>query len=162
MEADFTWAALDNFVIGGSGGLFDSELKDTILNEGSVDEVDISGIRPEAAPRWTFALNAEHTTNFSNGTFLSLRGDVTGRDTVWDGIDDRETDRRLRPQIINFGARATYGFGPNDEYRIEAWGKNLNEDYDIDNIGPDQPNTLQLAYGFTNKRSYGLTFRADW
>ncbi len=169
IEADFTWAPTDYLVFGGSGGLFDSELADTILNEGVSGEADpldnerdISGIRPEAAPRWTFTLNMEHTTNFSNGSYLSLRGDVIGRDDVWDDIIARETEDRLRPEIINFGARATYGFGPNNEYRLMAWGKNLNEDYDIDNIGPSQPNTLQLPVGFTNKRAYGVTFSADW
>ena len=37
------------------------------------------------------------------------------------------------------------------------WGKNLNEDADITNIGPNQPNTLQPAVGFGLKREYGVT-----
>ena len=69
---------------------------------------------------------------------------------------------RTRPTLTNAGARISYDFGDNLQYRISAWGKNLNEDFDIDNIGPFQPNTLQLPLGFSGKRQWGVTVSANF
>lgn len=167
LEADFTWYVTQNFHVGGSLAVYDSELVDAILTTGvdvNGDPVftDLSGQRPEVAPRWTSTFYAEYDIQMDNGNVLSFRGDFYGRDEVFDDNSERATFARLRPQLTNFGARVTYQFGENGSYRLMAWGKNLNEDYDIENTGPRQPNTLFLPEGFSGKRQYGLTLSANF
>ena len=166
LEGDFTYLATRNFRMGGTFSLLDSELEDTILttgvNAGVPVLTDLSGQRPEVAPEWTATLYGEFDVEFANGSILTFRGDFNGRDSIFDGNEDRETTVRIRPELTNFGASITYEFGSNNQYRLRAWGKNLNEDFDIDNIGPFQPNSLQLPVGFTGKRQLGLTLSADF
>ena len=152
IEGDLTYLVSDNFRVGGTFAAIDAELQDTILFG-----VDLDGQRPEVAPRWTGTAYAEYDINFSNGNILSLRGDFTGRDSIFDGNEDRSTTARIRPTTTNFGARIAYDFGDEQQYRVMLWGKNLNEDYDISNIGPLQPNTLQPPVGFALKRQLGVT-----
>ena len=124
--------------------------------------VDLSGERPEVAPRWTGTAYAQYEHEFANGNILSLRGDFTGRDSIFDGNENRDTTVRVRPTLTNFGARIGYEFGEDNQYRVLLWGKNLNEDEDISNIGPFQPNTLQLPVGFALKREMGVTLSANF
>ena len=167
LEGDFTYLVSRNFRMGGTFSLLDSELEDTILTIG-IDGTgtpilsDLSGQRPEVAPEWTGTFYAEYDVEFSNGSLLSLRGDFTGRDSIFDGNEPRDTTVRVRPTLTNVGARVTYEFGDDLQYSISGWGKNLNEDFDIDNIGPFQPNTLQLPFGFSGKRQWGVTVSADF
>ena len=164
LEGDLTYLVTENFRLGGSFSAIDSELQDTLILTGVVagTEVftDLSGQRPEVAPRWTGTFYAEYDYEFANGSILSFRGDFIGRDTVFDGNEDRATTVRIRPTTTNLGARISYDFGSDLQYRILLWGKNLNEDFDIDNIGPFQPNTLQLPVGFSGKRTFGITLSA--
>ena len=162
VEGDLTYLVTDNFRFGGTFAAIDAELRDTqivtgIAADGSEIITDLSGQRPEVAPRWTGTAYAEYDFNFANGNVLSFRGDFTGRDTIFDGNEDRSTTARIRPTTTNFGARVAYDFGDEQQYRIMLWGKNLNEDYDISNIGPLQPNTLQPPVGFALKRQLGVT-----
>ena len=167
LEGDFTYLVSRNFRLGGTFSLLDSELEDTILTIGIADDgteilQDLSGQRPEVAPEWTGTFYAEYDIEMSNGSILTFRGDFTGRDGIFDGNEDRATTVRTRPTLTNAGARISYDFGDNLQYRISAWGKNLNEDFDIDNIGPFQPNTLQLPLGFSGKRQWGVTVSANF
>ena len=167
LEGDFTFLISDNFRIGGSFTAIDSELQDTILTvgvDGNGDPIldDLSGERPEVSPRWTATFYSEFDVEFSNGSLLTVRGDFNGRDNILDDNVERGLGTRVRPTLTNFGARISYEFGSTNQYRILGWMKNINEDVDFDNIGPRQPNTLQLPVGFTNKRSYGITLSADF
>ena len=157
IEGDLTYLVSDNFRFGGTFAAIDAELEDTVLFD-----VDLDGSRPEVAPRWTGTAYAEYDFNFANGNILSLRGDFTGRDTIFDGNEDRSTTLRVRPTTTNLGARIAYDFGDEQQYRIMLWGKNLNEDYDLSNIGPSQPNTLQFPVGFALKRQLGVTLSGEF
>ena len=163
VEGDITYVVNDNFEVGGTFAVVDAELQDTEivlardLAGVPTNVVDLDGERPEVAPRWTGTFYAEYSHELDNGNVISLRGDFTGRDTIFDGNEDRETTLRIRPTTTNFGARLAFDFGEDNDKRIMFWGKNLNEDADITNIGPNQPNTLQPAVGFGLKREYGVT-----
>ena len=168
IEGDLTYQVTDNLRIGGSFAAIDAELQDTEIvlardaNGVPTNVVDLSGERPEVAPRWTGTFYAQYEHEFSNGNILSLRGDFTGRDSIFDGNEARDTTVRVRPTTTNLGARIGYEFGDENQYRVLLWGKNLNEDEDISNIGPFQPNTLQLPVGFALKREMGVTLSANF
>ena len=168
IEGDLTYQVTDNLRIGGTFAAIDAELKDTVIvlardaNGVPTNVADLSGERPEVAPRWTGTAYAQYEHEFTNGNILSLRGDFTGRDSIFDGNEPRDTTVRVRPTTTNFGARIGYEFGEDNQYRVLVWGKNLNEDEDISNIGPFQPNTLQLPVGFSLKREMGVTLSANF
>ena len=167
VEGDLTYQVTDNFRFGGTFAAIDAELQDTqivtaIAADGSEVITDLSGQRPEVAPRWTGTAYAQYDYELANGNILSLRGDFTGRDSIFDGNEDRSTTVRVRPTTTNFGARIGYEFGDENQYKVLLWGKNLNEDEDISNIGPFQPNTLQLPVGFALKREMGVTLSANF
>jgi len=168
VEGDLTYQVTDNLRIGGTFAAIDAELQDTVIvlardaNGVPTNVADLSGERPEVAPRWTGTAYAQYEHEFANGNILSLRGDFTGRDSIFDGNEPRDTTVRVRPTLTNFGARIGYEFGEDNQYRVLLWGKNLNEDEDISNIGPFQPNTLQLPVGFALKREMGVTLSANF
>lgn len=162
VEGDFTYLLSRNFRLGGSFSAIDAVLEDTVIQTTATTFVDLSGQRPEVAPRWTGTFYAEYDVEFQNGSILSFRGDFIGRDTIFDGNEDRETTLRIRPTTTNVGARITYDFGDDLQYRIMAWGKNLNEDADINNIGPSQPNTTSPPVGFSLARQWGVTLSAKF
>ena len=164
IEGDLTYLVSDNFRFGGTFAAIDAELEDTIIQTGANPDVfvDLSGERPEVAPRWTGTAYAEYDFNLANGSILSVRGDFTGRDSIFDGNEDRDTTLRIRPTTTNFGGRIAYDFGEDLQYRIMGWTKNINEDEDINNIGPAQPNTTSPPVGFALKRQWGVTVSANF
>ena len=164
IEGDLTYLVSDNFRFGGTFAAIDAELQDTIIQTGANPDVfvDLSGQRPEVAPRWTGTAYAEYDFNLANGSILSVRGDFTGRDSIFDGNEDRATTLRIRPTTTNFGGRVAYDFGEDLQYRIMGWTKNINEDEDINNIGPSQPNTTSPPVGFALKRQWGVTVSANF
>jgi len=156
VEGDLTYQVTDNFRVGGSFAAIDAELQDTEIvlardaNGVPTNVVDLSGERPEVAPRWTGTAYAQYEHELANGNILSVRGDFTGRDSIFDGNENRDTTVRVRPTTTNFGARIGYEFGDENQYKVLLWGKNLNED------------TLQLPVGFALKREMGVTLSANF
>lgn len=87
---------------------------------------------------------------------VTIRGDYRGRSNVWDDIIDRDltSDTRLRPSADIFGASITW-VSSDGRYSATVWGKNLFEEEEVLNIGPPQPNTLQLPTAFGPPRTFG-------
>jgi len=161
IEGEWTWLINSSFRTGGSVSLMDPTLHNTVLtvgvdNNGNPVLDDLSGQRPEVAPRWTATAYMEYEYVYPGGSTLTVRGDFIGRDRVFDDFSERATRARIRPTLTNLGLRITW-LSPDGKYRIMGWGENLNQDFDIENIGPSQPNTLQLPFGFSRKRTYGVT-----
>jgi len=156
IEVEGTFLVTDSFLVSGNFALFDSELKDT--PDPSNSSIDISGERPPGAPEWTFSFFGEYTLQLNNGSSLQFRADVRGRDDVFNQTSVRNTDPplRLRPEVINFGGRLSW-LSADEAWNVSLWGKNLNEDVDIENFGPPSPCCSTYAAGFRNKRSYGIT-----
>ncbi|MCH8862509.1 MAG: TonB-dependent receptor [Proteobacteria bacterium] len=166
IEAEGTFALSEDFLVGGTFALIDAELIDTqlvlaVLADGTQVLEDLSGQRPDSAPKYTATLWGEYTYPFSGGSSLSLRADWMLRSNMFDDLSERAFGTRVRPKLSRIGVRATWT-SADGRYRVSGWGKNLTEDVDITNFGPRQPNTLQLAAGFTGKRSYGVTVGAKF
>ena len=156
-EAEATILISSDFRISGSFSVLDTELRNTFLDtDGDGIDEDFSGLRPDNAPKWTATFNAEYDFHLSGGSTVTLRADYRGRSSVWDDIIDRDltSDTRLRPGADVFGARITW---VNSDETISAslWGKNLFEEEEVVNIGPPQPNTIQLPTAFGPPRTFG-------
>lgn len=163
LEVEGTFLITDEFLLSGTLGIIDAEMKDTLDPSGAIDpstgEVfDLSGHRPAGAPEWTYTLFGEYTARLSNGSSLLFRADVRSRSDVFNQTSNRFTDPplRLRPEVRNWGARVSW-ISPDENLTVSAWGKNLNEDVDIENFGPPSPCCSSFAAGFRGKRSYGVT-----
>jgi iron complex outermembrane receptor protein len=157
LEVEGTFLITDNFLLSGNFSLIDAELKDT--PDPSDPTVDISGERPPGAPKWTYFFFGEYTWNLSGGSDILFRLDFRGRSNVYNQTSVRDTDPplRLRPQINDWGARVTW-LPESGNWSLALWGKNLSEDWDIENFGPPSPCCSSYAAGFRGKRSYGVTF----
>ena len=156
LEVEGTFLISDNFLLSGTLALIDAEMKDTLDPTGN--GVDISGQRPPGAPEWTYTLFGEYTVYMGNGSTLQLRADVRSRSDVFNQTSNRDFDPplRLRPEVTNFGARITW-MSSSGNLSISGWGKNLNEDVDIENFGPPSPCCSSFSAGFRGKTSYGIT-----
>ena len=157
LELEGTFLLSESFLVSGTVGLIDAEMKDTFDPSGNGD--DLSGLRPAGAPEWTYTLFGEYTAHLGNGSSLLFRADVRSRSDVFNQTSNRLTmpvPLRLRPEVTNFGARVTWT-SADENVSVSAWGKNLNEDVDIENFGPPTPCCSSFAAGFRGKRSYGIT-----
>ena len=161
LEVEGSWLATDNFLLSGNFSLIDAELVDT--PDPSNPDIDISGERPPGAPEWTYSFFGEYTFPLAGGSRIVLRADVRGRSDVFNQTSSRNTDPplRLRPEIHNWGGRMSW-ISADGSWNVSLWGKNLNEDVDIENFGPPSPCCSTFAAGFRNKRSYGVTAIYSW
>ena len=162
IELDGTFLVTDNFLISGNVGIIDAEMKNTPDPVNSA--IDISGHRPPGAPEWTYSAFGELSLPLGNGSEIQLRADVRGRSDVYNQSSSRtgpRADARLRPEIHNIGARVSWVSSSGGTV-FSLWGKNLNEDYDIENFGPPSPCCSSFAAGFRGKSSYGLTASFDF
>ena len=163
LELEGTFLVSDDFLFSGTLALIDAEMKDTLDPSGTIDPAtgeiyDLQGHRPAGAPEWTYTLFGEYTAHLGNGSSLMFRADVRSRSDVFNQTSNRFTDPplRLRPEVMNFGARITWTSAA-ENLSVSAWGKNLNEEVDIENFGPPSPCCSSFAAGFRGKRSYGVT-----
>lgn len=156
-EAEATILLTSDFRISGSLAILDTKLTNTFLDtDGDGIDEDFSGFRPDNAAKWTATFNAEYDFHLSGGSTVTLRADYRGRSSIWDDIINRTdtVDTRLRPSADVFGARITW-LSEDETISASLWGKNLFEEEEILNIGPPQPNTLQLPTAFGAPRTIG-------
>ncbi len=163
LELEGSFLISDNFLLSGTVGLIDAEMKDTPDPTGAIDPgtgqvYQLDGHRPAGAPEWTYTLFGEYSVDLSNGSSLQFRADVRSRSDVFNQTSNRFTNPplRLRPEVTNFGARVTWR-SADENLTVSIWGKNINEDVDIENFGPPSPCCSSFAAGFRGKRSFGAT-----
>ena len=173
IEFDGAYAITDNLTISGGFAFLDSEIGGNTPDPSSTidpatGEIRIlDGLRPAGAPEWTVTLAADYLVQLSGGSSLNFRADFRGRDDVWFqtrnrfNVDGTERFELLRPNISDFGARATWT-NANEDISVSLWGKNLREDIDVSNVGPAIPGFNDFARGFRGKREYGLTATYDF
>lgn len=157
VEGDVTWQVTPRLRLSGTFAAMDVELKDTLLvtSAGQASPTDFSGTRPDTAPKWTATAVIEYDIPLDwDGSILTLRGDLRARSNQFDDIG--EVPIRERPTLTQINARATWT-SRNDRWALSLWGKNINQDEDILNIGPTQPNTLQPPLQFGDRRTFGAT-----
>lgn len=168
LELEGTFLLSDNFLLSGTAAFIDAEMKDTLDPTGAIDPAtgqvySLEGHRPAGAPEWTYTLYGEYTFQLANGSNLLLRADVRSRSDVFNQTSNRFTvpPLRLRPEVTNWGARVSW-INADENLTISAWGKNLNEDVDVENFGPPSPCCSSFAAGFRGKRYYGVTATYDF
>lgn len=167
VEVESTFLITPNFRIEIGGALQDPELTADvdITGDGIPDATD--GFRLDNAPKWTTTIAAEYNYDLEDGSVLTLRGDYRGRGDAWDDIIDREVTRvgtdiptRLRPSAHFFNTRLTWD-SADGHWSGSLWAQNLFEEKEILNIGPPQPNTVDLPTMFGRPRTWGanLSYR---
>lgn len=163
LEFEGTLLVTDDFLISGTAARINAEMRDTLDPTGAINPAtgtvyDLDGERPPGAPEWTYTMFGEYTHHLSNGSSLLFRADVRSRSDVFNQTSNRFTvpPLRLRPEVTNWGGRISW-LSDSSNLEISLWGKNLNEDIDIENFGPPSPCCSSFAAGFRGKTSYGLT-----
>jgi len=169
VEVESILQVTDDFRLSGSFSYLDSEFDEgTVLpdDDDPTTLVDFAGVRPDNVPDWTASVAGEYDIHFSNGSLITLRGDWRSRSEAFDDVNEgfifdggatlTEAPRRVRPGVDLVGVRAEWT-SPNGRYSVAGWGRNLLDEAEIFNIGPDQPNTNQNATAFGVPRTWGFT-----
>ncbi|MFQ5661373.1 MAG: TonB-dependent receptor [Gammaproteobacteria bacterium] len=155
VEAEAVWQVTDVLRLSGSYANLHSRFVNTLLTTDDTGTLtDFSGTRPDNAVDWTGTLVGELNFPLSDGSTLTFRGDWRGRSASFDDVG--ELPDRKRPAASVFGARVTWR-SSNEKWSAALWGKNLNQEEQILNIGPPQPDTLQHPVAFAPPRTFGGT-----
>ncbi|TAK56409.1 MAG: TonB-dependent receptor [Gammaproteobacteria bacterium] len=138
LEVEYAWQLSEYFRLSGSYARLDAQFQDTTIQAGPAPEdiLDISGNRPGNVPEWTATLVGEVEIPLAGGSRLALRADWRGRSSVYN--DQFNTPADLRPGSDIIGASVAWTSAGGD-LRIMLWGRNLTEDVDVLNIGPQPP-----------------------
>ena len=149
IEFEGTWLASDNFLLGGTFAFFDSRTVDTLIIRaldagGNPIFDDISGDRPNRAPKETATVYGEYTVLLGGGSSLLFRADWRHRSDSFSNTANRDTGAFTQPEINDWGARFSW-LSASGGTRVSLWAKNIREDWDIVTTGPP-PGTFQQQY----------------
>jgi iron complex outermembrane receptor protein len=161
VEVELKWAPNDNWFIQGSLGTADSEVVDiTGLNPASAAE---KGKEVTNTPDTTANLLASYTIPIgTNELGLSLNYRYQSS-MYYTFVQDNARDESSSYSFLN--ARASYGFGQNDEYSLAIWGNNLTDEFACSSViwGPGSGlNNYSCEVSAYGEAMYGLTFEANF
>ena len=162
VEVELKWAPAENWYIQGSLGTADSKVVDiTGLNPASAAE---KGKEVTNTPDTNANLLASYSIPIGNSALdLSLNYRYTSS-MYYTFVQDNARDESSSYSFLN--ARASYGFGKNDEFSVAVWGNNLTDEFACSSViwGPGAApggnySCEVAAYG---EAMYGLTFEANF
>lgn len=111
---------------------------------------DLSGNRMIRSPEWTLNIGASYSVPLGSGS-LQLSGNYYHSASFFWEPD--ESVRQSAYDLIN--AQIAYAFGPDERFRVRAWGRNLTDQvYYIYAVA----NTLGRSGSAAQPRTYGLAF----
>jgi len=123
------------------------------------DGSNVSGNQLPLAPKVTSSGGVDYTVRLAGDT--SLRFGVDGLYSAKVYWDPADTERIAQDPYFIWNARTTYTFGPQGQYALSAWGKNLgNRMYLAYALATQQPSQGGLGLDYTNPaepRTFGLT-----
>ena len=155
LEFELQALVTDNFEIGGSLGLLDSEYKNFSRTNAGVTE-DLSGNRLIGAPNTQFNLYGRYTIPTSIGDFV-LRGDFTYTGNRY--YDERElVELSSEGATVNLDARLAWT-SKDEAIEVALWAKNLTDEVNIidvvevglfgyQNVWYNTPRTYGLSVGY--------------
>ncbi len=151
VEFEYTWAATENFEIGGNIASYSPEFLPGSFQGGSFNPVtgeftgeDISGTVPAGSPELTYAIYGDYQWQLGNGGTIRLRADLRHKDQMWSqngannrlGLNIEGTNfQYIRPEIDKIGVNLSWTNAA-DSMTISLWGRNLDDDPDYINTGP--------------------------
>ena len=160
-EVELKWAPNDRFYLQGSLGTADSEVVDvTGLNPLSQAEV---GKEVTQTPDTTANLLASYTIPIGNNELgFSLNYRYTSS-MYYTFLQDNPRDESSSYNFLN--ARASYGFGENDQFNVALWGNNLTDEFACSSViwGPGSgANNFSCEVAAYGEAMYGVTFEANF
>jgi len=160
-EVELKWAPNDRFYLQGSLGTADSEVVDvTGLNPLSQAEV---GKEVTQTPDTTANLLASYTIPIGNNELgFSLNYRYTSS-MYYTFLQDNPRDESSSYNFLN--ARASYGFGQNDQFNVALWGNNLTDEFACSSViwGPGSgANNFSCEVAAYGEAMYGVTFEANF
>ena len=160
-EVELKWAPNDRFYLQGSLGTADSEVVDvTGLNPLSQAEV---GKEVTQTPDTTANLLASYTIPIGNSELgFSLNYRYTSS-MYYTFLQDNPRDESSSYNFLN--ARASYGFGQNDQFNVALWGNNLTDEFACSSViwGPGSgANNFSCEVAAYGEAMYGVTFEANF
>lgn len=118
---------------------------DTEVTDGAGSQFE-KGVQLGNSPEFSLSLLAAQDFTFSNGSVLTLTGNVnhTGdnvKATLGAG-SNLLTDVRTQPAYTLLNANLTYNFGNDNRYAVSIFGNNLTDEHFCGGIGVNNGNTI--------------------
>lgn len=124
-----------------------------------VRKLDFSGQELTNSPRLTTNLTIRKEWKLDGGNTLSIGGDYSYRAKRFFNIPNNTLESSEAYSLVN--AQATYRFGAKQQYRLTAWGKNLNDKvYFLNKSVFAAAGTMEALIG--DPRTFGLTFSTNY
>ncbi len=124
-----------------------------------VRQLDFSGQELTNSPRLTTNLAVRKEWKLDGGATLSVGGDYSYRAKRFFNIPNNALESSEAYSLVN--AQATYRFGGKQQYRLTAWGKNLNDKvYFLNKSVFAAAGTMEALIG--DPRTFGLTFSTNY
>jgi iron complex outermembrane receptor protein len=124
-----------------------------------VRKLDFSGQELTNSPRLTTNLTIRKEWKLDGGNTLSIGGDYSYRAKRFFNIPNNTLESSEAYSLVN--AQATYRFGAKQQYRLTAWGKNLNDKvYFLNKAVFAAAGTMEALIG--DPRTFGLTFSTNY
>lgn len=124
-----------------------------------VRKLDFSGQELTNSPRLTTNLTIRKEWKLDGGNTLSIGGDYSYRAKRFFNIPNNTLESSEAYSLVN--AQATYRFGAKQQYRLTAWGKNLNDKvYFLNKSVFAAAGTMEALIG--DPRAFGLTFSTNY
>jgi iron complex outermembrane receptor protein len=124
-----------------------------------VRKLDFSGQELTNSPRLTTNLTVRKEWKLDGGNTLSIGGDYSYRAKRFFNIPNNTLESSEAYSLVN--AQATYRFGAKQQYRLTAWGKNLNDKvYFLNKAVFAAAGTMEALIG--DPRTFGLTFSTNY
>jgi iron complex outermembrane receptor protein len=124
-----------------------------------VMKLDFSGQELTNSPRLTTNLTIRKEWKLDGGNTLSIGGDYSYRAKRFFNIPNNTLESSEAYSLVN--AQATYRFGAKQQYRLTAWGKNLNDKvYFLNKSVFAAAGTMEALIG--DPRTFGLTFSTNY
>jgi iron complex outermembrane receptor protein len=124
-----------------------------------VRKLDFSGQELTNSPRLTTNLTVRKEWKLDGGNTLSIGGDYSYRAKRFFNIPNNTLESSEAYSLVN--AQATYRFGAKQQYRLTAWGKNLNDKvYFLNKSVFAAAGTMEALIG--DPRTFGLTFSTNY
>ena len=155
IEADIAWAPIEGLFFDVNLGWLQTKITDFTDDDGN----DFAGNKLANAPSFNIMFSARYEYEFGSGALLGFGGDISY-------TSRRQFDLSNNPLLSDGGymrlnLQAYYEFGPDNNYRVILWGKNITNELWLTNKSDFSSNGF-LQVIPSEPATYGLTISANF